>query len=523
MKHLLTNNVYSVILGSGGNVDTIEIGHHHLTSGDFEKLARGKAKASLSEQAKKRIAECASTVATIASCNDPVYGINTGFGSLASVKIDKSKLDELQKNLINSHCAAIGDPLSADVVRGAMILRINAISMGHSGPRLEVVELLLEMANRDIIPKVPTWGSVGASGDLALLSTIASCLLPDSQTIVYYKGSQVKACDALKAEGLAPVSLTAKEGLALNNGCQVSNSLALLCLHDAKLAMQALDFAFALSAQALLARSSPFQECIQNVRPHPGQIETADIYRQLLTGSKLIDADKTKVQDAYSIRCAPQVTGAVRQAFHYCENIIETEMNSATDNPLVFGKSVVSGGNFHGAPLAQACDFLAIALTDLASISERRVFRLVSPSCSCGLPAFLTNNPGLKSGFMIAQYTAANLVSACKSLSYPASVDSIPTCDNQEDHVSMAPVAAWKLRHVVDNLTNIAAIELLTACQAVNMRLDMMKLNKSALSLESQVAFCKIRNVVQFTADDVALTPLIEKVAQIILGGKLGE
>lgn len=523
MKHLLTKTVCSVILGFGGTVDTIEIGHHHLTSGDFEKLARGKAKASLSEQAKKRIAECASTVATIASCNDPVYGINTGFGSLASVKIDKSKLDELQKNLINSHCAAIGDPLSADVVRGAMILRINAISMGHSGPRFEVVELLLEMANRDIIPKVPTWGSVGASGDLALLSTIASCLLPDSQTIVYYKGSQVKACDALKDEGLAPVSLTAKEGLALNNGCQVSNSLALLCLHDAKLAMQALDFAFALSAQALLARSSPFQECIHNVRPHPGQIETADIYRQLLTGSKLIDADKTKVQDAYSIRCAPQVTGAVRQAFHYCENIIETEMNSATDNPLVFGKSVVSGGNFHGAPLAQACDFLAIALTDLASISERRVFRLVSPSCSGGLPAFLTDNPGLKSGFMIAQYTAANLVSACKTLSHPASVDSIPTCDNQEDHVSMAPVAAWKLRHVVDNLINIAAIELLTACQAVNMRLDMMKLDKSALSLESQVAFCKVRNVVPFVTDDVVLTPLIEKVSQLILGGRLVE
>lgn len=504
-------------------MDTIEIGHHHLTSGDFEKLARGKAKATLSDLAKKRIADCASTVASIASCDEPVYGINTGFGSLANVKIDRSRLEELQKNLINSHCAAVGEPLPADVVRGAMILRINAISMGHSGPRLEVVELLLEMANRDIIPKVPTWGSVGASGDLALLSTIASCLLPDSLTTVYYKGSEVKACDALNAENLSPVSLAAKEGLALNNGCQVSNSLALLCLHDAKLAIQALDFAFALSAQALLARSSPFQECVHNVRPHHGQIETADIYRQLLTGSKLIDADRTKVQDAYSIRCAPQVTGAVRQAFHYCENIIETEMNSATDNPLVFGKTVVSGGNFHGAPLAQACDFLAIALTDLASISERRIFRLVSPSCSFGLPAFLTDNPGVKSGYMIAQYTAANLVSACKSLSYPASVDSIPTCDNQEDHVSMAPVAAWKLRHVVDNLVNIAAIELLTACQAINMRLEMMKLDKSALSLESQVAFCKVRNVVPYTTDDVILTPMIEKVAHLIVCGKLCE
>jgi histidine ammonia-lyase len=518
----LTFPVQSFIFTSGGIVETIEIGHHALTTKEFTKLARGLAKPELCTQAKKRIADCAATVAHIASCDEPVYGINTGFGSLANVKIDRSRLDELQKNLINSHCAAIGEPLHPDVVRGAMILRANAISMGHSGTRLEVVELLLEMVNRNIIPKVPTWGSVGASGDLALLSTIAACLLPDSQITVYYKGSQVPACDAFKTEGLKPISLTSKEGLSLNNGCQVSNSLAALCLHDAKLAIEALDFAFSLSAQALLARSSPFQECVHNVRPHSGQMVTADIYRQLLTGSKLIDADKSKVQDAYSIRCAPQVVGAVRQAFGYCRNIIETEMNSATDNPLVFGKTVVSGGNFHGAPLAQACDFLAIALADLASISERRIYRLVSPSCS-GLPAFLTDDPGLKSGFMIAQYTAANLVSACKTFSHPASVDSIPTCDNQEDHVSMAPVAAWKLRHVVDNLVNVAAIELLTACQAINMRLDQMKLDKSALSLESQVTFCKVRNVVPFTTDDVVLTPLIEKVASLILGGKLGE
>ena len=367
---------------------------------------------------------------------------------------------------------------------------------------------------------VPTWGSVGASGDLALLSTIAGCLLPNSDFMVHYKGNTVKACDALASEGLKPVTLSAKEGLALNNGCQVSNSVASLCLHDAELAMKALDIAFALSAQALQARSSPFQECVHNVRPHSGQMETADIYRQLLSGSKLIDSDKAKVQDAYSIRCAPQVTGAVRQAFHYCANIIETEMNSATDNPLVFGNSVCSGGNFHGAPLAQACDFLAIALTDLASISERRVFRLVSPSCS-GLPAFLTNSPGLRSGFMIAQYTAANLVSVCKSLAYPASVDSIPTCDNQEDHVSMAPVAAWKLRNTVDNLVNIAAIELVTACQALDMRFTKLNMDKSALSLETQVAYCKVRNMVPFCEMDVPLTPLFEKATELVKSGKL--
>ena len=503
-------------------MDTIEIGHRHLTIADFERLARAKAKATLSEVAKKRIADCAATIERIVSCDDPVYGINTGFGSLANVKIDRSKLDELQQNLILSHSAAIGEPLPDDVVAGAMILRANAISMGHSGVRVHVVELLLEMVNRGIIPVVPTWGSVGASGDLALLSTIAACLLPSSDFKVHYKGNTVKASEALASEGLKPVSLTAKEGLALNNGCQVSNSVASLCLHDAELAMKALDLAFALSAQALQARSSPFQECVHNVRPHPGQMETADIFRQLLSGSKLMDSDKAKVQDAYSIRCAPQVVGAVRQAFHYCANIIETEMNSATDNPLIFGNSVCSGGNFHGAPLAQACDFLAIALTDLASISERRVFRLVSPSCS-GLPAFLTNSPGLRSGFMIAQYTAANLVSVCKSLSHPASVDSIPTCDNQEDHVSMAPVAAWKLRHTVDNLVNIAAIELVTACQALDMRFSKMNVDKSVLSLETQVAYCKVRNIIPFCDSDVPLTPIFEKAADLVKSGKLLE
>lgn len=503
-------------------MDTIEIGHRRLTVTDFVRLARGNARCTVAEDALNRIAACRKTVEQITSCDDPVYGINTGFGSLAQIRIGKSDLDTLQRNIILSHSAGVGDPLPIDAVRGAMILRANALSLGHSGIRPEVVTLLVEMSNRGIIPVVPAWGSVGASGDLALLSTIAGCMMPDTGFEVFYKGQRIKATDALKAEGLTPVNLCAKEGLALNNGCQVSNSVASLCIYDAKLAMDALDFAFALSAQALQARSSPFQECIHNVRPHPGQIETADIFRQLLTGSKLVDSDKTKVQDAYSIRCAPQVVGAVRQAFHYCQSVMETEMNSATDNPLVFGNSVVSGGNFHGAPLAQACDFLAIALADLSSISERRIFRLVSPSCS-NLPAFLTKNPGLESGFMIAQYTAANLVSANKTLAHPASVDSIPTCDNQEDHVSMAPVAAWKLRRIVDNLVSIAAIELVTACQAIDLRLEAMKLDKTALSLETQVAYCKVRNAVPFTSSDTHLTPIFERVSGLVLSGSFNE
>jgi histidine ammonia-lyase len=503
----------------------MEIDGHNLTRKQFSMLSRELCTVELSKDAVEKVCESRNLVEEISKGDKPVYGINTGFGSLANVKICNKDLEMLQRNLIWSHSCAVGEPLPIDVVKGAMVLRANTLAKGNSGIRIEVLKLLTSMINCDIIPYVPMHGSVGASGDLALLSTIAGCMIPGSPDYTYrvyhFKDNQWvlrPAIEALSECGLEPIALSSKEGLALNNGCQVSASLAVLALEDGIKALRCADIAFALSAQALLANSSPFDPRVSKLRPYKGHIAQAEIFRSLLQGSMLIDSDRGKVQDAYSVRCAPQVHGAVRDAVAYAEGMLVVEMNSATDNPLIDG-CPISGGNFHGAPVAQTADLLSIAFTDLASICERRTFRLISPKLS-GLPAFLTNDAGLSSGLMIPQYTSASLVSHCKSLSYPGSVDSIPTCDDQEDHVSMAPISSMKLRQIVDNLLWIVSIELLTATNAVNMRLTMNSFDQVSLSKDTNIAYQMLKEY-SIVDKDKPLTDTISNIRKLIVNKSL--
>lgn len=498
----------------------MEIDGHSLTRRQLATCSRERCNIDISKDATLNVINSRTLVEEISKGDKPVYGINTGFGSLANVKICKEDLEALQRNLIWSHSCAVGEPLPIEVVKGAMILRANTLAKGNSGIRLDVLKLLTSMINCNIIPFVPLHGSVGASGDLALLSTIAGCMIPPSPGYTYKvyhfknNGWELRpAVDALADCGLEPIALSSKEGLALNNGCQVSTSLAVLALEDGIKALRCADIAFALSAQALLANSSPFDPRVSKLRPYRGHVTQANIFRRLLAGSKLVDSDKDKVQDAYSVRCAPQVHGAVRDAVAYAEGMFEVEMNSATDNPLIDG-CPISGGNFHGAPVAQAADLLSIAFTDLASICERRTFRLISPKLS-GLPAFLTNDAGLSSGLMIPQYTSASLVSHCKSLSHPGSVDSIPTCDDQEDHVSMAPISSMKLRQIVDNLLWIVSIELLTATNAVHMRLMMYDSDQCNLSKDTQAAYSVLRDS-SIIGKDKPLSDIISNIRNLV-------
>ncbi|HOO97732.1 MAG TPA: histidine ammonia-lyase [Caldisericia bacterium] len=510
--------------------------HHTITGSDItidqlSKLGLPNGRVSLDSEAATRITNYRVGLEKILNSDKAVYGINTGFGSLANVKIDRDKISELQKNLIASHTAGTGEYLPPEIIKSAMVLRVNTFARGNSGIRLRVVELLIDMINHNIIPRVPMYGSVGASGDLALLSAIALCMVSPvdgvQQEVEYFtdNGWATKGhIDALKSINIEPIELQAKEGLALNNGCQVSTSIASFALSNAMKAFNAIMHAFALSSQALLANSSPFDERVHMARPHSGQTIVANSIRALLSDSKLIDSDADKVQDAYSIRCFPQVAGSVYDGLRYAKNVFETEMNSSTDNPLLFESGddyePISGGNFHGAPVAHASDFATLLCADLASIAERLIFRLITGDMS-KLPSFLTFDPGLSSGFMITQYTAANLVSMCKSLSYPASVDSIPTCENQEDHVSMSSVAAWKLLRVSNALLSVAAIELLVACQAVQMRLQSLGSDNSILSQSSQQTLSTVREFVPFIKSDCPMSGHIRTAEDLIKSNRL--
>lgn len=399
------------------------------------------------------------------------YGITTGFGVFSDVRISPEQTSQLQRNLILSHCTGVGDPLPAPTVRVMMALRANALAKGHSGARLMLIERLVEMLNRGLIPVVPSQGSVGASGDLAPLSHLAAALMGVGK--IDQNGRVISASDALAEADLEPIELEAKEGLAMINGTQMICAVGGLALEQAFRCFEKGLIVASMSLDALLGTPTAFDERLHAARPHEGQRDVASAMREILDGSELREshADCGRVQDAYSLRCIPQVHGAVLDALRFARKTIEIEINSATDNPLIFPEEgdVLSGGNFHGAPVALACDIAAIALTDLASITERRIERLVNPQLS-ELPGFLVEEGGLNSGFMIAQVTAAALVAECRTLSHPASVDSIPTSANKEDHVSMGPTAAWKLERIVNNLRTVIAIELLCACQAVEFR-----------------------------------------------------
>jgi histidine ammonia-lyase len=408
------------------------------------------------------------TVERAVERGDRVYGITTGFGRFADVAIPPDRLRELQQNLIRSHAAGVGEPLPDEAVRAMIVLRANALAAGMSGVRVETVETLLAMLAADVLPVVPAKGSVGASGDLAPLAHLALGLTGEGR--VRHRGRVVDAAKALRSAGIEPVSLDAKEGLALVNGVQMSVAVGGLALARVLRLARVADFAGAASLDAARGSDAAFDERVIRARPHPGALASAANLRALLSKSAIRASHRGcgRVQDNYALRCMPQVHGAARDAFEHARGVLEREMNSATDNPLVFARTgdVVSGGNFHGAPVGLVLDYAAIAATDLASISERRIEKLVNPALS-DLPAFLVEEGGVHSGLMMAQVTAAALVSECKVLSHPASVDSIPTSAAKEDHVSMAPIAARKLAEIVENLALVLAIELTVAFQAM--------------------------------------------------------
>jgi len=445
----------------------------------------------------------------------PVYGVSTGFGHLANRRIEPDQVSALQLNLVRSHAAGVGPALPAPSVRALLALRAHALALGRSGVRPAVVERIAALLAHDVLPVVPEWGSVGASGDLAPLSHVALCLVGEGEATV--GGRRLPAAEALRAAGMAPLDLTAKEGLALTNGSQLTTAVAALAARRADLLGAAADLAAALSFQALRGIASDFDDRLLRLRPHPGALRTGARLRALLAGSALTTrAGDVRVQDAYSLRAVPQVHGAFRDTWSFVVGVLEVEMNSATDNPLVVGlddpdgAAILSGANFHGAPVAVAADLLPIAMAQLAVISERRTERLVNPALSGGLPAFLTPEPGLNSGLMVGQYTAAALTSAIKGLSHPASVDSIPTSAGQEDVVSMGPAAALKAAAVADRLADVLAIELVTAAQAADL------VGRDRLSPATAAAHARIRRLVAPLAGDRPLAPDIEAVRAAI-------
>jgi histidine ammonia-lyase len=479
---------------------------------DFETietiLNQGK-KISLSEEAKKSILHCRAYLdKKMASQKEPVYGINTGFGSLCNVAIPDSDLEKLQRNLVMSHACGTGEEVPQEVVKLMILLKIQALAYGKSAVQLETVERLVDFFNHDIIPVVYQLGSLGASGDLAPLAHMSLPLLGLGE--VYYKNKKQQAAAVLKELDLKPVQLKSKEGLALLNGTQFMSAYGVWCLLQTKRLSNAADMIATISIEAFDGRIDPFKPHIHSIRPHAGQIKTAANIWKLLEGSEFIKRKKEQVQDPYSFRCVPQVHGASKDTFEYVSSVFLTEINSVTDNPTVFPEEdeIISGGNFHGQPLALALDFLAIALAELGSISERRTYQLIAGLR--GLPPFLVAKPGLNSGFMIPQYTAASIVSQNKQLCTPASIDSIVSSNGQEDHVSMGANAATKCYKVVENLQRILAIELLNASQALEFR----RPGKSSATLEKLIA--NYRQQVPFVDEDKILYTEIEKTVQFL-------
>lgn len=481
---------------------------------DVVRVARQYVPVILDPQALKRVKKSRAMLERLIVEGAVVYGITTGFGRFSDVNISQEDAIELQKNLIASHAAAIGEPLPEEVVRAALVLRINALARGFSGIRPLLLQRLTEVLNKGVIPVIPEQGSLGASGDLAPLSHLA--LVLTGQGEAYYRGRRMPGAEAMTSAGIETVTLVEKEGLALINGTQILTAIGLLAYFDALNLTKAALITAALTLEAQLAVPDAFDPLIAGVRPYQGHINSSKVIRRLIEGSKLIGSDPQKVQDAYSLRCIPQVHGATANALDYVNSILEVEINSANDNPLLFPdqNKVLSGGNFHGQPVAQAMDFLAISVAELGSIAERRIERLVNPALS-GLPPFLVKEGGLNSGMMIAQYTAASLASENKIYCHPASVDSIPSSANQEDHVSMGTTAARKARKVVDNVARVIGIELLVAAQAVDFR------GAESLGQGTTAAYNLLREEIDFLEKDRILYPLIEKAVEMVASGRL--
>lgn len=501
----------------------IEIGSPELTLEDFRRAVLGRERCALASGARERIAAARAVIDRVAAGEDAVYGVNTGFGELARVRIPPDRLAALQTRLVLSHAAGAGEPLPDEAVRGMLLLRAHALARGHSGVRPELVDALLALLAAGVLPVVPSRGSVGASGDLAPLAHLALPLLGRGR--VRCDGRELSAAEGLVKAGLAPLELAPKEGLALINGTQAMTSLLALAALEGRRLVRAADLVGALSTDALRGTDAAFDPRLHALRPYPGQIASAANLWRLLQGSAIRESHRDcaldrRVQDPYSVRCMPQVHGAVRGVLADCEAKLAVELNAVTDNPLVFpgagadGGEVVSGGNFHGAPVAHAADALAAALTDLAAISERRTEKLTNSAFS-GLPPFLVEDAGVNSGFMIAQVTAAALVSENKTLSHPAAVDSIPTSADKEDHVSMGMWAALKLGRVAANARTVLAIELLAAAQGI----DLLRPLTSSPPLEALHA--AVRELVPAWREDREMAPDIAA-SEGFVAGDLG-
>ena len=485
------------------------IDNEPITFEFLDTLILSNKKIELSEKAVERIDNCRNYLDDkIKKDSSPIYGINTGFGSLCNVKINSENLQLLQENLVMSHACGTGSEVPKEIVKLMLFLKIQSLNYGFSGVQVETVQRLIDFYNHDIIPVIYTQGSLGASGDLAPLAHLALPLIGKGE--VYYNGKKITGEKVLQIFDWKSIQLKSKEGLALLNGTQFMSAYGIsLILKSFKLSYLA-DLIGSLSLEAFDGRNSPFNELIHFIRPHSGQIKTAQRINKFLDSSELINAPKEHVQDPYSFRCMPQVHGASKDALEYCKRTFLTEINSVTDNPNIFIETnqIISGGNFHGQPLALAFDFLCIAMAELGNISERRTFQLVSGLR--GLPPFLVKNPGLNSGFMIPQYTAASIVSQNKQLATPSSIDSIVSSNGQEDHVSMGANGATKAKKVVDNIETILAIELLNASQALYFRLPV----KSSPFLESFLH--SYRTEVPFIENDIVLSPEIKKTVSFI-------
>lgn len=485
------------------------IGSSELTYSIIENILKNNTKLFLSEEAKEKINKCREFLnSKTDSISAPIYGVTTGFGSLCDKHISKEELSTLQENLVKSHSCSIGTPINPEITKLMLLLKAHALSMGFSGVQVKTVERIIDFYNNDVIPVVYDRGSLGASGDLAPLANLFLPLIGEGE--VFYKGERMKSSEVNAIFGWEPIKLMSKEGLALLNGTQFMSANGIKALIDGWHMVNCFDLFGAMSLEAYDGRIEPFMDCIQQVRPHPGQIETGAIFRKLLDGSEIIKREKAHVQDPYSFRCIPQVHGAVKDAMNHVTEVLHTEINSVTDNPTVFPDEdlVVSGGNFHGEPLALAFDYMGVALHELGNISERRVAQLILGQR--GLPAFLVAKPGLNSGFMIPQYAAAAVVSQNKMYAWPASCDSIVSSNGQEDLVSMGANAATKLHKIIDNLKYIAAVELMNAAQGIDFRRPL----KSSPYIETVMK--EFRKCVPFVEDDVVMADYIAKTMEFL-------
>lgn len=486
-----------------------------LTLEEIVQVCRNYCSVELSQSAVDRILASRKIVDDFVENGDVVYGITTGFGKFSDVSISKDESRLLQKNLIITHAVGAGKPFDTEIVRGIILLRINNLAKGYSGARLETILTMIEMLNKKVHPVVPQKGSLGSSGDLAPLSHMVLPMI--GLGIAEFEGNVMTGEEAMKKAGIPVIELTSKEGLALINGTQVMTAVGALTVYDALNLVKISDIAAALSFEAHNGIVDALDHKVHDVRPHKGQIDTAKIMLQILADSKMTTRQgELRVQDAYSLRCTPQVHGASKDAINYVKEKVEIEINSVTDNPIIFPetKEGISGGNFHGQPMALSFDFLGIALAELADISERRLERLVNPALS-GLPAFLVEHGGINSGFMIVQYSAASLVSENKVLSHPASVDSIPSSANQEDHVSMGTIAARKSREIMENVRRVLAMEIMCACQGIDMR------GNKGLGKGTKPVYEAVRKSVPVLTEDRPLYEDINKCEELIIDGTL--